>query len=235
MNFLDKIKAEEGDVIVLGARPSMGKTGFLNLIIKENISSKKIVFVSTDTKKSMIEKRITEDLRTPLKLFEGDNPEIWDYKDFEGFSAESQLCHFEDYDYPKGTLILIDSVQMYSSIGNDSPKHRAIEEVLTRAKEIAIRNDFIIVFTSQLSRNIEERQGHRPRLSDYSASCSLEEIPDHCLLLYRREYYDPMDKPGIAEIIVAKSRRGVNDSFIYLYDSKAGKFIKEKNTKDIYG
>jgi len=234
MKFLEKIKAEEGDVIVLGSRPAMGKTAFFNYLIEENIDDRKVVYVSTDTKESILRERLSQNLRSTIKDFTLENLKIWDFTDLKGFSGGSLLEHFEDYDYPKGTILILDFIQMLASIGTDAPKYQVIDEILTKAKEIAINNSFIVIFGSQLSRHVEERQGHRPRLTDYSGASCIEEIPDHCLFLYRREYYDPMDKPGIAEIIVAKSRRGVNDNFIYLYDSKEGKFTKELNTGNTY-
>ena len=70
---------------------------------------------------------------------------------------------------------------------------------------------------SQLSRKVEERTGHRPIMSDLRESGSLEQDADIVMLMFRPEYYDPQNKPGLTEVIVAKNRHGrvgsVNLSF----------------------
>ena len=65
-----------------------------------------------------------------------------------------------------------------------------------------------IICLSQLSRKVEERTGHRPMMSDLRESGSIEQDSDLVIFLLRREYYDPYDKPGEAEVIVAKNRHG---------------------------
>jgi replicative DNA helicase len=55
---------------------------------------------------------------------------------------------------------------------------------------------------------VEDRQGHRPMMSDLRESGSIEQDSDIVMFLLRREYYDPLDKPGMAELIVAKNRHG---------------------------
>ena len=84
-------------------------------------------------------------------------------------------------------------------------------------KNLARELNIPILCLSQLSRKVEERTGHRPMMSDLRESGSIEQDSDQVLFLLRREYYDPYDKPGLAELIVAKNRHGgvgvVNLSF----------------------
>ncbi len=68
--------------------------------------------------------------------------------------------------------------------------------------------DIPIITISQLSRKVEERAGHRPMMSDLRESGSIEQDSDILMFLLRREYYDPNDKPGMAELIIAKNRHG---------------------------
>ena len=75
-------------------------------------------------------------------------------------------------------------------------------------KNLARELNIPILCLSQLSRKVEERQGHRPMMSDLRESGSLEQDTDLVMFLLRREYYDPYDKPGQAELIVAKNRHG---------------------------
>jgi replicative DNA helicase len=71
---------------------------------------------------------------------------------------------------------------------------------------------------------VEERQGHRPMMSDLRESGSIEQDSDIVLFLLRREYYDPMDKPGTAELIVAKNRHGAVGSVNLTFRKEIGQF-----------
>jgi replicative DNA helicase len=75
-------------------------------------------------------------------------------------------------------------------------------------KNLARELDIPVLCLSQLSRKVEERQGHRPMMSDLRESGSIEQDSDIVMFLLRREYYDPMDKPGMAELIIGKNRHG---------------------------
>ncbi len=75
-------------------------------------------------------------------------------------------------------------------------------------KTLARELNVPILCLSQLSRKVEDRAGHRPMMSDLRESGSLEQDSDIVMFLLRREYYDPNDKPGMAELIVAKNRHG---------------------------
>ncbi|MEM8628755.1 MAG: replicative DNA helicase [Chlamydiota bacterium] len=108
-------------------------------------------------------------------------------------------------------FLIIDYLQLLSGSGtNRSMESRQLEvsEISRLLKTLARELDIPILCLSQLSRKVEERQGHRPLLSDLRESGSLEQDSDQIFLLMRREYYDEYDKPGMAELIVAKNRHG---------------------------
>ena len=75
-------------------------------------------------------------------------------------------------------------------------------------KTLARELNLPILCLSQLWCKVEERQGHRPMMSDLRESGAIEQDSDIVMFLLRREYYDPYDKPGMAELIVAKNRHG---------------------------
>ena len=75
-------------------------------------------------------------------------------------------------------------------------------------KNLARELDIPILCLSQLSRKVEDETGHRPMMSDLRESGSIEQDADVVMFLLRREYYDPYDKPGTGELIVAKNRHG---------------------------
>lgn len=108
-------------------------------------------------------------------------------------------------------FIVIDYLQLLSGSGNvRSTENRQIEisEISRMLKNLARELNIPILCLAQLSRKVEERQGHRPMMSDLRESGSLEQDADVVMFLLRREYYDPYDKPGLAELIVAKNRHG---------------------------
>lgn len=108
-------------------------------------------------------------------------------------------------------LLIVDYLQLISGSGyarsNDN-RQTEISEISRMLKNLARELDIPIICLSQLSRKVEERPGHRPMMSDLRESGSIEQDADVVLFLLRPEYYDPYDKPGMAEVIVAKNRHG---------------------------
>lgn len=107
-------------------------------------------------------------------------------------------------------FLVIDYLQLISGSGTRSQENRQneISEISRMLKNLARELSIPILCLSQLSRKVEERQGHRPMMSDLRESGSIEQDSDIVMFLLRREYYDPNDKPGMAELIVAKNRHG---------------------------
>jgi replicative DNA helicase len=108
-------------------------------------------------------------------------------------------------------LLIIDYLQLISGSGSNRTaenRQNEISEISRMLKNLARELNIPIICLSQLSRKVEERQGHRPMMSDLRESGSIEQDSDIVMFLLRREYYDPNDKPGMAELIVAKNRHG---------------------------
>lgn len=108
-------------------------------------------------------------------------------------------------------LLVIDYLQLISGSGSfrtQESRQIEISEISRMLKNLARELNVPILCLSQLSRKVEERQGHRPMMSDLRESGSIEQDSDIVMFLLRREYYDPHDKPGMAELIVAKNRHG---------------------------
>lgn len=108
-------------------------------------------------------------------------------------------------------FLVIDYLQLLSGSGNfRSQENRQIEisEVSRLLKTLARELGIPVLCLSQLSRKVEERTGHRPMMSDLRESGSIEQDSDLVMFIVRREYYDPYDKPGMAELIIAKNRHG---------------------------
>ncbi len=108
-------------------------------------------------------------------------------------------------------FLVIDYLQLISGSGsyrNQENRQNEIAEISRTLKNLAREINIPILCLSQLSRKVEERQGHRPMMSDLRESGSIEQDSDIVMFLLRREYYDPSDKPGMAELIIAKNRHG---------------------------
>lgn len=107
-------------------------------------------------------------------------------------------------------LIVIDYLQLIGGSGTRSQENRQneISEISRMLKTLARELNVPIICLSQLSRKVEERTGHRPMMSDLRESGSIEQDSDIVMFLFRRDYYDKDDKPGMAELIIAKNRHG---------------------------
>lgn len=108
-------------------------------------------------------------------------------------------------------LLVIDYLQLISgsgSVRSQENRQNEISEISRMLKNLARELNIPVLCLSQLSRKVEERTGHRPMMSDLRESGSIEQDADVVMFLLRREYYDEHDKPGMAELIVAKNRHG---------------------------
>ena len=108
-------------------------------------------------------------------------------------------------------FLLVDYLQLLSgSKGHFQTENRQTEisEISRMLKNLARELAIPIMCPSQLSRKVEERAGHRPMMSDLRESGSIEQDADCVMMIYRRDYYNATDHPGMAEIIIAKNRHG---------------------------
>jgi replicative DNA helicase len=124
-------------------------------------------------------------------------------------------------------FIVIDYLQLLSGAkGFYSSENRQneISEISRMLKNLARELEVPVLCLSQLSRKVEERAGHRPMLSDLRESGSIEQDADIVSFVFRREYYNANDKPGTAEVIVAKNRHGAIGDVMLAFRKKFGAF-----------
>jgi replicative DNA helicase len=124
-------------------------------------------------------------------------------------------------------FLVVDYLQLLTGSGNfrnADNRQGEISEISRMLKNLARELDIPILCLSQLSRKVEERQGHRPMMSDLRESGSIEQDSDIVMFLLRREYYDANDKPGTAELIVAKNRHGGVGSVNFTFRKEIGQF-----------
>lgn len=124
-------------------------------------------------------------------------------------------------------FLVIDYLQLLSGSGNSRSqenRQNEISEISRLLKTLARELNLPILCLSQLSRKVEERAGHRPMMSDLRESGAIEQDSDLVMFLLRREYYDQYDKPGTAELIIAKNRHGAVGSIHFAFRKELAQF-----------
>lgn len=222
------------DLILLAARPGMGKTSFALNIAKNAacISKKCVAFFSLEMTSEQLCSRLlsTEALVSGTKLRTG---KLSDDEWLRLIAAGDVLRQAQIYldDTPGITvpeikaklrrlkqvdLVIIDYLQLMSGNRRTDNRVQEISEITRNLKILAKEMNVPVITLSQLSRASEQRNDHRPQLSDLRDSGSIEQDADIVLFLYREGYYDKdksVDAPPSAdqnsgECIVAKNRHG---------------------------
>jgi replicative DNA helicase len=109
-------------------------------------------------------------------------------------------------------LIVVDYIQLIDAEESRDSRQEQIAKISRRLKTLARELHVPVIALSQLNRAVESREEKRPRMADLRESGAIEQDADLVLLLHRPEYYDQNDQPGVAEVIVAKNRNGPTGS-----------------------
>lgn len=236
------------NLMILAARPAMGKTA-LALNIAENICFKNNLAVGVFSLEMSAEQLAHRVICSQSEV-ESDKIKTGALNGIEYQRIVASVHHMQGHtlviddqpglkitdlkararrmkeSYNIGCLV-IDYLQLLSGSGsnrNTENRQNEISEISRMLKNLARELNIPILCLSQLSRKVEERQGHRPMMSDLRESGSIEQDSDIVMFLLRREYYDPMDKPGMAELIVAKNRHGGVGSINLTFRKEIGQF-----------
>ena len=223
---------QPSDLVLIAARPSMGKTAFV-LNIAQHVAfrqNKAVAIFSLEMSKEQLVNRLfsleshvdAQLLRTGNlsdtdweKLIEGagtigNSRMIID--DTSGISISEMRSKCRKYKLEQGLdLIIIDYLQLMSGSGGrkNESRQQEISEISRSLKGLARELNVPVVALSQLSRAVEQRTDKRPMLSDLRESGAIEQDADVCMFIYRDDYYNPdTEDKNIAEIIIAKQRNG---------------------------
>lgn len=222
---------QPSDLILIAARPSMGKTAFV-LNIAQHVAFKldqTVAIFSLEMSKEQLVNRLfslesrvdSQHLRTGNlsdaeweKLIEsagviGKSNLIID--DTPGISISELRSKCRKYKLEHNLqMIIIDYLQLMSGSGrNSDSRQQEISDISRSLKALARELNVPVLALSQLSRAVEQRPDHRPMLSDLRESGAIEQDADVVMFIYRDDYYNKdTDKKGIAEIIIAKQRNG---------------------------
>lgn len=218
-------------LIIVAARPSMGKTAFaLNICENAAIDQRLgVLFVSLEMGQLELAERLLcararvdgHKLRTGKGLNHHDMIQL--SRGYEELRSGAPLM-IDDTPARnmlqvtanarrlrlrhKIGLIVVDYIQLVDSEEARDSRQEQIAKISRRLKTLARELDVPVIALSQLNRAVENREDRRPRMADLRESGAIEQDADMVLLLHRPEYYDPNDQPGVAEVIIAKNRNG---------------------------
>ncbi len=130
-------------------------------------------------------------------------------------------------------LILIDYLQLIRGMRRGDNRQQEISDISQSLKALAKELNVPVIAVSQLSRAVESREGHRPKLSDLRESGAIEQDSDVVVLLFREEYYKPTDENrGIADVIIAKQRNGPVGTIQLTFLKEYTKFVDISREKE---
>lgn len=222
---------QPSDLILVAARPSMGKTAFV-LNIAQHVAfreAKSVAIFSLEMSKEQLVNRLfslesrvdAQALRTGNlsdadweQLIEGagiigDSRLIID--DTPGISISEMRSKCRKYKLEQGLdIIIIDYLQLMSGSGRgNESRQQEISDISRSLKGLARELNVPVVALSQLSRAVEQRPDKRPMMSDLRESGAIEQDADVIMFIYRDDYYNKdTELKGISEIIIAKQRNG---------------------------
>ena len=221
---------QPSDLVLIAARPSMGKTAFVLNIAQyvafhSNLCT--AIFSLEMSKEQLVNRLFSLESRVDAQLLRTGNLADTDWEkliegagvigrskliidDTPGISIPELRSKCRKYKLEHGLqLIIIDYLQLMSGSGKTDSRQQEISDISRSLKGLARELKVPVVALSQLSRQVEQRPDHRPMLSDLRESGAIEQDAYVVMFIYRDDYYnkDTADK-NIAEIIIAKQRNG---------------------------
>ena len=235
ISALDEVTSglNRSDLIIVGARPGMGKTSFaLNVARNVAMQQKRVVAVFNleMSREQMVNRLLSSEARVSSQKLRTGNltPDEWSRISV----ASSSLCEAPIYldDTASITVpemkarlmrirdlgfVVIDYLQLMHSAKRTDNRVQEVSEITRSLKIMAKELNVPVMVCAQLSRGTEKQGNHRPALADLRESGSIEQDADQVLFLFRPQYYnngseDPTTAPAadVAEVIVAKNRHG---------------------------
>ena len=221
---------QPSDLILIAARPSMGKTAFV-LNIAEHMAFRNditvAIFSLEMSKEQLVNRLFSLESRVDAQLLRNGNLSDTDWANLiegAGIIGRSNMiiddtpgisvaelrskCRKYKLEHNLG-IIMIDYLQLMQGSKKTESRQQEISDISRSLKEIARELQVPVVALSQLSRAVEQRPDHRPMLSDLRESGAIEQDADVVMFLYRDDYYNKdTDRKDVAEVIIAKQRNG---------------------------
>lgn len=241
-----------GEMFIVAARPSMGKTSFMMNIVEHVSVTLKVptlVFSCEMPSKSIVQRLLFTRARIPMnRLRPGMTLNKKEIQDFQKAVQEIGDAPLHLDDTPSLTIsdlrakarrkkrdsdiqiIAVDYLQLMRSNSKQASnsREREIAEISAGLKAVAKELDVPIIVLAQLNRGPESRGGGTPRMSDLRESGSIEQDADMVGLLYRQAYYKEGDEKdddnGDSELVLAKNRNGSTESIYLTFEKELMKF-----------
>lgn len=223
---------QPSDLILVAARPSMGKTAFV-LNIAQHVafrSNKTVAIFSLEmSKEQLVNRLFSLESQVDAQLLRTGNLKDSDWEkliegagvigkskmiidDTPGISISELRSKCRKFKLEQGLdLIIIDYLQLMTGRvgGRAESRQQEISDISRSLKGLARELNVPVIALSQLSRAVEQRPDHRPMMSDLRESGAIEQDADVVMFIYRDDYYNKdTDMKNIAEIIIAKQRNG---------------------------
>ncbi|AXF56836.1 replicative DNA helicase [Salicibibacter kimchii] len=237
------------ELIVVAARPSMGKTAFALNIGSSHCKNKGrcLLFSLEMGSKQLLHRMISADAQIdgqkwkfPSRFFSEEDYDRattsiatlldWKLDMYENTSLINDICSISRQTARENPdddlLIVIDYLQMIQGSGRYERKDLEVGAITRELKRLATDLNIPIVILSQLSRNVENRHNKRPVMADLRDSGNIEQDADVIAFLYREEYYDlESNHPNQVEVDVSKQRNGPTGTINLGFMKECGRFI----------
>ena len=221
---------QPSDLILVAARPSMGKTALVLNIAQyvafhEDMAT--AIFSLEMSKEQLVNRLFSLESRVDAQLLRSGNLSDADWEkliegagiigkshliidDTPGISISELRSKCRKYKLEHDLkLVIIDYLQLMTGSGRSDSRQQEISDISRSLKQVARELNVPVIALSQLSRQVEQRPDHKPMLSDLRESGAIEQDADVVMFIYRDDYYNKdSDNKGIAEIIIAKQRNG---------------------------
>jgi len=229
---------QDSELVIIAARPSVGKTAFSLGIVRHVIVEEKepVFFVSLEQSRIELAERLlcaqarvdshrlrkgtlgSDDMDRLIdaggvlrsgKLFIDDSP----VQSMLRISANARRLKLR-HDIK---LIVVDYLQLIEPDNRRDPRQEQVAQISRRLKALAKELQIPLIALAQVNRSSEDRQDHRPRLADLRESGSIEQDSDTFMLLNRPDRYEPGQNEGIIEVIIGKQRNGPTGEITLAY------------------
>ena len=236
----------EGQMVVVAARPAIGKstlgldfaraaavkggitTAVFSLEMSNEEITKRLISAEggikleslsrgpmTPNEWEQLSKTVSEVSDAPLFLDDSPNMSIAEIR---------AKCRRLKQQHSLG-LVVVDYLQLMSSGKRVESRQQEVSEFSRALKLLAKEIGVPVVALSQLNRNSEARGDKKPMLSDMRESGAIEQDADIVILLHREDFYDPYNRPGEADLIVAKHRNGPTDTITVVFQGAKARFV----------
>lgn len=252
---LDRLTSgwQKSDLIILAARPSMGKTAFAlsmarNMAVDHN---RPVAFFSLEMSSiQLVNRLIIGETQLPSEKIRTGRLENYEWEQLEYKIKDLEQAPMYVDDTPAMSIfefrakcrrlkqkydiqaVVIDYLQLMTGSKNSGSREQEVSNISRSLKSVAKELDIPIIALSQLNRSVEMRSGNkRPQLSDLRESGAIEQDADLVIFIHRPEYYgidtdvDGNSLKGIAEIIIAKHRNGATGDILLKFVREFAKFV----------